>query len=307
MTNKIALCGESLSSNLGDGVIADSLEYIIRMVEPETVIYRIDLSGRREQASGKGCKPIWCKKKLVANLAPRLFNLARWVKRRIATRSEIVSGDTDILVIGGGQLLMDNNWRFPLDLFALAFDARRKKIPIAFHACGVGEQWTYFAKVLVRAIFSWCDVRYVSVRDNESACRLKSLLNGIDYLPIQVTADPAVWASEVYVRGDRAKSGLTRTKKSVGVGVMNSRKVSAAFSNGRKLCPRSELADFWVGLAQELGDKGFSLVLFTNGAQEDELFADEIADRLKEIAPEGGVLGEKTNRHGAVCFSKADL
>ena len=47
MTNKIVLCGEFLSSNLGDGVIADSLEYLIRKAEPDIVIYRMDLSGRR--------------------------------------------------------------------------------------------------------------------------------------------------------------------------------------------------------------------------------------------------------------------
>ena len=289
MTNKIVLCGEFLSSNLGDGVIADSLEYLIRKAEPDIVIYRMDLSGRREQTSGKQSKPIRSTKKSVASLAPRLFNVVRWAKRRIVTRSSalVASGDTKILVIGGGQLLMDNNWRFPLDLFALALDARRKQIPIVFHACGVGEQWSYVAKALVRSIFVWCDVRYVSVRDTESASRLKSLLKGVDHVPIETTADPAVWASEVYGLNARATFKLPRTQKTVGLGIMNNCKIPAASGSNEKVCLRSELTDFWVDLAQQLRRKGFSLALFTNGAQEDELFVDEIADRLNEIAPQG--------------------
>ena len=295
-TNKIVLCGEGLSSNLGDGVIADCLEFLIQRLGSETEIVRLDLSGRIRQVNP--AKPVSDQREKIKRLAaikfPKLINLVRWAKKRSFTGfGQLVTSDTTMLVIGGGQLLMDNNWRFPLDLAALAFDAHRKKIPIAFHACGVGESWSWVGKALIRAIFARCDVRYVSVRDVESASRLKQLLKGIDSMHVEATIDPAVWASEVYGlnRSTNVKPSCALT---VGLGIMSNLKIPAATAGGGKIYPRSELANFWVDLALSLRRKGFSVALFTNGAQEDEFFADEISEKLEKIAPHGSFWKRKT-------------
>ena len=74
----------------------------------------------------------------------------------------------DLVLIGGGQLLMDNDLSFPLKVAELVRIARDLDKHVAFYACGVGREWSWLGSRLFEGALLNPSVSWVSVRDHGS-------------------------------------------------------------------------------------------------------------------------------------------
>ena len=150
---RIAIAGEIYSSNVGDQAIHACLVYLLKKADPSIEIIPLDISGRTGRAastvpirpnqriallqSQPGLQPFFPALNLVYDLIQR--------RRRTAVWKPVLS-IANLLVIGGGQLLMDNSLGFPLKLASLTKGTRSLKVPYTITACGVGKSWSPAAR-----------------------------------------------------------------------------------------------------------------------------------------------------------------
>ncbi len=276
---RIVICGERYSTNLGDGVISDCLQYMIRKLDPEIPLYLIDLSGRsafnHEQSTKKGLN--WDFLQTRSRTWRRFRKLVGWhLFRRgpVTARWQKALQPPGLLIVGGGQLLLDTDLNFPIRIKEVVSMARRAGMQVAFAACGVSPHWSKFAHRFFLGAVCNTDVKFVSVRDNTA---LQNLLTHFGKsLPVDpvVTVDPAVWAAETY--------GVSKNLSSPYIGL--------GIAAPKNLCRQAErpynfrdetLSCFWVELAKLLAENKMSPALFTNGAPEDVEFLKHIAARLE--------------------------
>jgi polysaccharide pyruvyl transferase WcaK-like protein len=281
MSQRIVICAEVWSDNLGDQVIAQCMQGLLQQVAPQANTEVLDLSARRRpQASShtreRARTSPWLKlHDIVAASRParRVLSLASWFLRRAPiarSQTRQALAKADLLVIGGGQLLADNELAFPLRLAQLTKIAASMRVPIVILCCGVGERWSRIGSWLVARALA--RARFVCVRDVESKRRLEQF--GLARTPVEIAADPAILAARYF----RIKA--SRPRRSIGLGVMAPQVVARhAAAEGRDA---TGLLQFWIGLARTLHEQGDSVELFTNGAAEDAKFAASVAAAIHE-------------------------
>lgn len=266
---RIAIAAEIFSTNLGDGVIYESLRYLINRIDRNIEILPLDISGRitwyltdpyasyrlKLIALGK-IKTAW----LYAQLNLLRLRLAH--KRRIDQVWSRILSQVDTVIIGGGQLLMDNYLDFPYKLNRLATLAKNKNIPVHLSSIGVGKNWSAEAKHLVSPLINQAVT--ITVRDTPS---LKNLQKIFPNSKTTVTSDPAIWAAQVYKTGHNSQP-LPR----IGLGVINLVDIK---SHLPKSLPVSEkdLIDFWLQTIRIMIKNKLTPQIFTNGNLEDARLA----------------------------------
>jgi polysaccharide pyruvyl transferase WcaK-like protein len=195
---RIAVCGEIYSSNLGDQAIHTCLLHLLKHIDPDIETISLDLSGRtglqvrpglRQQIAGWQSTPGLNAAFAAANAFYQTVRLTRVYAGPWGQQLRQVQA----LVIGGGQLLMDDGLNFPLKVAGAADQAHRLGLPIHFCACGVGRSWSTPGKRLFSKALSSADS--ITLRDQLSSQRLEQHLPGTAH---QVTFDPAIWAADVY-------------------------------------------------------------------------------------------------------------
>jgi polysaccharide pyruvyl transferase WcaK-like protein len=177
------------------------------------------------------------------------------------------------LIIGGGQLLMDNHLDFPMKLRDIVRVACSLGVDIHFSACGVGvgRPWSSIGSQLLRNAL--LEAHTVTLRDKFALSKLQELVPSLSPL---VTFDPAIWASEVY----GASQGKTNDNL-IGLGVIDLRKINVYNPHQGNLS-QQDLTDFWLGVVGELHQRGIAFEIFTNGSAYDYAFAAKIAKAVKE-------------------------
>ncbi len=258
---RIAICGEVYSPNLGDGVIAGGLTYLIREFLPSVRIDWVDLSGRGgwggESSEERRFHPLASLRSTTLRRCGELV----WMAGQMARMKVSDERQYALLVIGGGELLMDDCLSFPTKLLVQMHRFGPGSAAWALHACGVGDRFSWVGRGLLSQVLGGARRVSMSVRD-EGARR--NLRRHFPAMPeAGVVPDPGLWASEVYgpVRAEGSRK--------VGLGIM--------------ACPesgRGQQARVWVGLAKRLDGDGQSVELFTNGLPEDQAFAIEVWEQL---------------------------
>jgi polysaccharide pyruvyl transferase WcaK-like protein len=265
---RIAVCGEIYSANLGDQAIHACLLHLLERIQPGIQTISLDLSGRQASSAADSGPPglrqriaAWQSRPVLgtayqvinaAYLSYRLKRLhdANWGRSLAAAHA---------LIIGGGQLLMDDGLNFPLKVAGAARLARRLGIPYHFSACGVGRSWSPLGHRLFAGALQ--NSASVTLRDQLSASRLEKMLP--DLQP-HVTFDPAIWAAEVYPLSPAAKA------EAVGLGVIDIDSYNARA--GGKYDPGTWL-DLWLDVLAALHGGRRRVLLFTTGSPGDEQFA----------------------------------
>lgn len=273
---RIAIAAEIYSANLGDGAIADSLAWACRVGGAADVAF-VDFRGREDYAmlasqEGRGRPSV--AEHLHRNLAVvplygRGMALGRWMLSRRAAlrarwRQQMVGCDG--LIIGGGQLLIDNALRFPLSISALAALGHEMSIPVAVHACGMGGDWSLAGAALIRRAVRSPAIVSVTVRDQASLEAMKLLVPHAGVSP-RVILDPAICAAEAY--GIQAR----RDSDAVGLGITAPTELSSGGSAPAGAFDVGRVVEFWRGLAQQIEATGLRVVAFTNGSPVDHEFA----------------------------------
>lgn len=269
---KILVFNVKYSENLGDGILAQCIENALTM-DAGTQVETIDLAGRTGFGTTHQHRqyaihvlhalPSFARRLAVAFiLRPKLEKLEKEWSRKLAS--------VDAVVLGGGNLFQDDDLNFPLKIGTLLDCVRRSGKPLAIYAVGVGEDWSVKARELF-GLVQQTDLVHLSVRDGKA---LENWNRHFREGPTPaIVPDPGLLAAHFLEQVE----DLDRTGGRVGICVTDP--VILMRHAGRRspdICFRT--AAEYRELIRLLARQGYSVRLFTNGAREDQRFAEKILD-----------------------------
>ena len=284
---EIFIASPMYSPNLGDGVIAECLSYQMSQLNPEIAPTWLDLSARTSFSTATSsvyrAALLDAAYKLPSSIRNKILSL--YVERQISRRlspllNERVNGSGPI-VIGGGQLLSDENLNFPLKLRRVVKVAEDRNVDFAIHSVGVSQNWSHQGRKYFEEILDSRKLQFLSVRDAQSRDNLvahmsrMSLTRSVD---VEVFADPGIISSRVVKRDFSGH----RSPPHVGLCVMDpiAIKIHGAGVIGES---RKKYINRYEEICRKLVSLGFVVNLYTNGAPEDELFLRNIRDSEMNI------------------------
>lgn len=273
----VALFNVKYSPNLGDGIIAECLEYALSRAPRPVRPISFDLAGRVRYDPGKASyrsKVLSLIERCPAFLRRRLLPLViqAVVSRQIAPVWMERLGSCQVAVFGGGNLLADKDQNFPIKLTAAIQRCNSLGIPVIISHVGVSEGWSKPGRTRFVSELSRARLHSVTVRDNRSADEFGRQFPELKTIPA-VVPDPGLLSEEVYGRAPRPQGGKPR----IGLGVTSPLVVRL---HSAEAVTQAGLAQWFVDIARSLTAAGNEVHLFTNGTPEDEEFCDVIAGRL---------------------------
>jgi polysaccharide pyruvyl transferase WcaK-like protein len=280
---RILLCGETHSPNLGDGVISDCLSHLVVRSVGGVTAETFDISLRPGTAEHseeeETTRTIW--RRAHRRLSSRSYTYRTYVNRIIHTRrlerhqraiDDALEG-TDLVIVGGGQLVQDSALSFPLKLDILVRACSDRGIPVVFFSVGVGTKWSRRGWELCNGVMVAPVVRRIYCRDQASAEFLRARLRQAAAGKVRTTFDVALLAGRVYRTAPRDR-GL------VGIGVI-SPSVTTRRDPHHPLSARRRSMAFHRELCSTLVERGKRVELFTNGSVDDHRFAEAIYRSLR--------------------------
>ncbi len=268
---KIVVFNVKYSENLGDGLLALCLESGILMANPDIEVETIDLAGRT--AFGMHSRNRKHLLKILRLFPPFLRrHLVGWkLNRQLAGYVEDWDkriSTADAVIIGGGNLLQDDDLNFPTKIATVLACIRRHDRPLAIYAVGVAGNWSRQARRLFGALES-SNLVHCSVRDKLAQ---DAFVRHFPKLAVpQIVRDPALCAStmlqtEPHKKRDRKQLGICVTDP-----VILARHANA---NVEKIPVLAN--DEYRALIKNLVCRGYDVSLFCNGAREDMAQIDKL-------------------------------
>ncbi len=270
---KILILGAYYSSNLGDGVICETVAWLLQKRYPTAQIEIEDVMDRHAFIYTPA---VWLvsdmekssRRDRLRRTATKWFHYDKVYDHELYRKNEILKHideicrkDADLVVFAGGQLYMD---RFALILQSYIDAFTGRGIPVLFNACGTGLAYS-------RKIFKGFEhslkhplVRMITCRDG--ADQLKQLCPAVKDR-IQETFDPALWAADCY-----RPEGCIDSNKPVGLGVMYTANASAA-----------QVTEFWRKVICTLETEDIPWKFFVNGSPDDVKFAEHVFASIPEL------------------------
>jgi polysaccharide pyruvyl transferase WcaK-like protein len=270
---KILVFNVKYSPNLGDGVLAECLERTLTEYGADITVETIDLAGRHAYGAAAGggrARALAALGLLPAGVRRMLVELA--IGRSLQSlrdqwQARIAAADA--VVIGGGNLFQDDDLNFPLKIAAVLDGVHRAGRPLAVFAVGVTRQWSVraarlFGRLLVNKVL------LVSVRDD--AARENWIAHFGGGHNVEICPDPGLLARDMLPEGRlRPASG----NPLVGLCVTHPLVLRRHRSIASKDIPLMSVAEYRQ-LVEWLVSSGCRVMLFSNGAREDQDFLDDI-------------------------------
>ena len=282
---KIVLVNVRYSPNLGDGVIADCLEKALIDRLPGVEIVTCDLAGRADYAPGHGrargavlkflgLLPDAIRKKLARLIFEAVARL------RLMSFYRVRLANADLAIFGGGQLLSDADYNFPVKIAAAAAVARALRLKFAMYSLGVGQEWSIEGGALFREAFVNADLVWASVRDKASLARWERHFAGAELATPEISIDPGVIAAEVYPAADTALLPGARRR----IGLCVAAPLTLDLHTDQEIAYEMSKAALYSEIARLLIESGFDVTAFTNGAPDDEAFLKRIFNAKQRAA-----------------------
>lgn len=278
--HRIAVFNVKYSANVGDGAIAESLEAELARHDFIECVTSIDLAGR--SAYGQGLRHRGTVMAVLQQLGPNSREAVSSVLLRALTEFRLrpvwrkcLDGQNAV-VIGGGQLIQGTDLNFPVKLNAAMREVRRRKLPCLVYGVGVAHTLSPQAARLFRRAFAG-SLSAVFVRDAESQASWDRHFAQPDIPRARLCWDPAVLMDAVVP----LPSPAPRKRYRIGVGVA-APLVLAHHALDQHFDTKT-LDDFWASLAAGLVEAGFDIAWFTNGAEEDETYLDQLMPKVGTI------------------------
>ena len=278
--HRIAIFNVKYSANVGDGAIAESLEAELARHESIERVTSIDLAGR--STYGQGLRHRGTVMAVLQRLSPRIREAVSAILLRALTEFRLrplwrkrLDGQHAV-VIGGGQLIQGTDLNFPVKLNAAMREVRRRKLPCVVYGVGVAHTLSPQAARLFRRAFAG-GLSAVFVRDAESQAAWNRHFAQPDIPQARLCWDPAVLMDSVVP----SLPSSPRARSRIGVGVA-APLVLAHHALDQHFDART-LDEFWVSLAAGLIEAGFDIAWFTNGAEEDETYLDQLMPKVAGI------------------------
>lgn len=272
---RVAIAGEIFSANMGDRAIHGCLLFLVKFLDSTIETISIDISGRVLGTRGSTGLDLKQRTALISavpgfRLPVKILKIAHHQINRTQGQFEKLRKEletADLLLIGGGQLLMDDALNFPLKLSSLTRQARSLDLPYHFSACGVGKAWSRLGGGMLSR--SLGEAQSITLRDHLSQERLAVLAPGVKST---VTFDPAIWAASVYPVQAVNQSGAR-----IGLGVLNSSEGNLHLPRNRRLS-KSAWTNMWIDLLEQLAADHQPVEIFTTGSPADFVFARKLFD-----------------------------
>lgn len=285
---KITLLNVKYSQNLGDGIIAECFEHALRQAPGVTHVQSCDLAGR-VQFDGKTNQVRQTTRSLLDRL-PRSIRrslsiaiLKQMVSTKLRAHYARALADTDIAVIGGGQLIADAELNFPLKVFEATQAARDVGASISVYGVGVGHSFSRRGQNLFRAAFGNAPVS-INVRDERSAKRWLERFGGTS---VGHVWDPGLLSREVYDRPLRPRV----LKKRIGIGVTHPATLDLHADRKSDRMSHTNWLSFYQQLIDYFMARNCTVEVFTNGACSDQGFARKVFQRAGPL--DGLTLADK--------------
>ncbi|WLR41570.1 polysaccharide pyruvyl transferase family protein [Bacillus carboniphilus] len=301
---EILVCGVANSANLGDRIIAETVNYIIHSTNELTQIYNFDLTdGKVRDFDNKSIIKLnstGLLKQLTPDYMRRLKVYRKYKKNRgLETELKKSVAKADLIVIGGGHLLIDNYLNFPIGISNIIKEARLNNIPVIFAFVGAKGPWSKTAKKLLLDALEYAD--YISVRDSESRRFLVSLSESLSNKVVTLS-DPAIFVNDMI--GDDEKNTHTKTTK-IGLGIMDPNVIRR---HSKYRWSREDAKIWWVSLAKKLSARGYEVNIFTNGASTDNGFVEYFIKKELATVEKVSFLDYPTSYKDVLsCIQKQDV
>ena len=277
---KIVLAGFPSVKNLGDPVLFESTEYLIkdvlRNVPYPIVVERLDLLGGKvglKQLTGKIINRLYDRigdqkeRQLRSHYAIKELIYGLLLREHF---EKAVKGSVAVVVAGGG-LIKFKYESCDYRLIMLIKIASKHNIPVYLNAVGIeGYSDSDLRCQELKKHLNSEVVKVITTRDDISLLNDKYVTN--TRIKTTRVADSALWSDKVY--------GLTKNPKSetVGLGVVRG---GIFYDNGIDFS-EGELLELWVGIIRELDIRGIMWKIFTNGLEADSQFCDLLLKRLNK-------------------------
>ena len=265
---RIVIFNCKYSENLGDGLIAETLEATLRALRPGVDVHTCDLAGRTDY--GQATMPSRSRALSVLSRLPQAARrqaVATVLGRRLPELREAWRArlrGADLAIFGGGQLFQDGDLNFPMKLGAAFELCADVKVPVAIHAVGVSREWSRRGTALFHRLLA-TDCLSVSVRDRNSQLSWAGHFRGTRLAQALVVPDPVL---AMLVKPPEPGSA-------VGLNVTDP--LLLRYHSGSRT-QAGEIASMLRNVVRHVTARGREVVLFTNGASEDEAFLDQIVD-----------------------------
>lgn len=263
MNKNVLLIGEHFSENLGDGVICQSVAYLIKQQFPNVDLIRSDLSGRLTFMNEYGGQDEFIKRSkfLISKWMHRMLNKhtffyalyvhGRW--KRSATIKRINNQQYDLAIFAGGQLFMDY---FSLPIHRHMKYLTKQKTPIVFNACGMGRVNSVLLQKRLQNVLSHQLIESITVRDHLDQINERLLP---EVMQATQSHDCALWTSEAF-------NIQKKDSNTIGLGVIS-------LSNKQD----KKVIQLYSDVITALNQKDQQWELFCNGSFEDYELALKIA------------------------------
>lgn len=259
---KILLVGEVYSKNIGDPLLCETVRAVIHEAYPQAQILPLDLSGKTGFDSYH-CPTVYSTHQRwyfrISCFFPKLCRLSPLYRAYQADESRHTQALShleellqqhrfDAAVFAGGALFMDY---FSAVICGITARLAEARIPVMFHACGMGPLDRGNIRLLQRS-FCRKNVGWISLRD--SFPRFSKLFHC--RCPVEETFDTALLSSRYFPTSGDASS--------LGIGIMEGAQHYA----------------FQKELISTVSRTQASWKLFTNGSPGDSQTAYRLADEL---------------------------
>lgn len=268
----VRLLNVKFSPNVGDGLFVLCMEERLRRSTSD--VSSIDLAGRTGYRSHDGRREL--SMRILASMPPvvrpRIARAGLDAKLAFGLRRHYRDAIAGIgsLVLGGGNLLSDQDLNFPVKIAAALEEADRARARLAIHGCGVSSRWSRSGREMLCAAFAANPPVHVAVRDRASKQAWDTFFASAAGREAVVVNDPGVLASTLY-RFDDPRPRPDRPV--VAVGLMSD---FAVRYHGFASLSAQGLAGWYLALIAELTARGFEVCVFTNGSPEDRRFAKDL-------------------------------
>jgi glycosyltransferase involved in cell wall biosynthesis/polysaccharide pyruvyl transferase WcaK-like protein len=274
---RIRLFNVKFSPNLGDGILSEALENALcELGSDQRETFSVDLAARTQYGPGAVSRSMLLK---VLNMTPSVVRQAAirlpleiLLRSRWSPHYEKHMDGAEAVVIGGGNLFSDMDLNFPSKMAAVLHLAAERRLPTAVYGVGVAGGWSRAGLSIMRRALAAAHPCYVSVRDKASKEHFDAMFAEAAGRPAEIVRDPGLLVSR-YVERPPVPTG----HRPIGLCIMSAISVNYHSSLNTS---GSELSDWYVALCERLGNEGRTILAFTNGSPEDELFLDAIMARL---------------------------
>lgn len=275
---KIVVFNVKYSENLGDGLLAECVETALRNRSDHIEVETIDLAGRQGYGTGRSGQrryvlkllqrlPVFARQRLVRFMLERKL-------RKLHDQWDAKIAAADAVVIGGGNLFQDDDLNFPLKVGQVLDCVCRHNRPLAIYAVGVSEHWSAEGYDLF-ARLKHAHLVHLSVRDGFAQDNWRGHFP--DGPAAKIVRDPGLLVRAI--SGEAGHAPLSTRQPTIGLCVTDPMILRRHASGDISKIPFCNIGDYrdLIGLFL---DDGYRVILFCNGAGEDQIFAEHIRNSV---------------------------